>query len=102
MKRKELEHYQTHGFTLDGEESLINNVKPMFRALVLHLLDLPENASKQTILNFFKNCMLSINDFENEIETIERESILEVFYTLGEIVGLDPASEYGEEWRGDW
>ncbi|MBE8593617.1 hypothetical protein IQK56_23355 [Pseudomonas sp. MAFF 301449] len=102
MKRKELEDYQIHGFTLEGEESLIDKINPILKSLVLHLLDLPENASKQTILNCFKNCMLSINNFEDEIETIERESILEFFYTLGEIVNLDPASEYAEEWRGDW
>ena len=46
--------------------------------------------------------MLDINDFEQGIETVERESIFENIYALGEIMGLDPATEYAEEWRGDW
>ena len=65
-------------------------------------MDLPEKASKPKILECFKKCILSINDFEDEIETVERESILEILYTLGEIVGLDPESEFAEAWRGDW
>lgn len=103
MKRKELAHFQTQGgVSLDGEENLIDNVTPIIEKLVKHLLALPEKASKPTILNLFKKCILSINNFHDEIETVERESILEIIYTLGEIVGVDPASEFAEEWRGDW
>ena len=102
MRKEELEDYQRYHLTLDGEESLVDKISPIIKNLIQRLLDLTENKSKSNILNCFKKCMLSINDFEDEIETVERESILEAFYDLGEIVGLDPASEFAEAWRGDW
>ncbi|MHA6578555.1 hypothetical protein [Pseudomonas yamanorum] len=102
MRKEELEDYQKYRLTLDGEESLIDKISPILKKLIQCLLDLPVNESKSNILNCFKKCMLSINDFEDEIETVERESILEAFYDLGKIVGLDAASEFAEAWRGDW
>ncbi len=102
MKKIELEDYQAHGINLDGEESLVENLTPILKDLVQTLLDLPEKAPEPTVLECFKKCIFNINNFEDEIETVERESVLEHIYAIGEIVGLDPTSEYAEEWRGDW
>lgn len=102
MKTKELENYLTHTLTLKGEEDLVKKINPTFTKLVQDLILLPEEASRSEILECFRNCITSINGFEDEIETIERESILDIIYALGEIVGLDSDSEYAEEWRGDW
>ncbi|MNG98804.1 hypothetical protein D3C79_579580 [compost metagenome] len=36
------------------------------------------------------------------IETIERDSLLDVLYRLGELVEIPRESFYLEAWRGDW
>ena len=102
MKNTELNYCRTHHLNLEGEEELVAGIKVVFDRLIDHLLRLPEDTDQPTILACFKQCMLDINDFEQGIETVERESIFENIYALGEIMGLDPATEYAEEWRGDW
>lgn len=102
MKNKELQDFQKHHLNLEGEKKLITKITRLLEALISELQQLPEKTNQSTILEHFKKCILNINYFENEIETIERESIFEHIYTLGKIVGLDPTSEYADEWRGDW
>ncbi|SHM65676.1 hypothetical protein SAMN05216593_102195 [Pseudomonas asturiensis] len=53
-------------------------------------------------LPLFEGAMLHINQFEDGIETVERESLMEVLYQLGEKVGLSRDTEFLERWRGDW
>lgn len=102
MKNKELQSYQANQLNLDGEKELIAKIAILFDILIDKLLHIPETSTQSTILSHFKTFMLSLNDFEDEIETIERESIFENLYALGVIVGLDPKTEYAEDWRGDW
>jgi hypothetical protein len=102
MKNKELQDFQIHHLNLEGEKKLIAKIKRLLEALISELQQLPENTNQSTLLENFKKCILNINYFEDEIETVERESIFENIYAIGKIVGLDPTSEYAEEWRGDW
>jgi hypothetical protein len=50
----------------------------------------------------FETALLQIKQFEDEIETVERESLMEVLYQLGERIGLSRDTEFLEQWRGDW
>lgn len=93
--------YQQIGF-LEGNEELLEKVKPAFQELVRDLSDLPAPSPGLSVLPLFKRCIFKINDFEEEIETVERDSLLDVIYRLGELVGLSRESEFAEEWRGDW
>lgn len=45
--------------------------------------------------------MHEINAFEDSIEIVERESILEFLYALEDAVGLPSDVDYLETWRGD-
>jgi len=54
------------------------------------------------MLSRFEHCMHEINAFEDSIETVERGSILEFLYALGDAVGLPSDDDYLEAWRGDW
>ncbi|WP_268796884.1 hypothetical protein [Pseudomonas huanghezhanensis] len=87
---------------LDGHEEFLEKVKPVMSDLVRNLENLPFTSLGKGTLPVFKNCIISINRFEEYIETVERESLLEVLYGLGEVVGLSRESEFAEEWRGDW
>lgn len=102
MKNKELKKFHIDYINLNGEKHLATKIRISFDTLINDLLILPENSTQSVILSYFKNCIYNINRFENEIETIEREFILENIYAVGEIIGLDPTSEYAEAWRGDW
>lgn len=88
--------------SLEGEEEFLAKVKPVFQEIVTNLSVLPVPSAGLSVLPLFKSCILKINDFEEEIETVERDSLLDVIYRLGELVGLPRESEFAEEWRGDW
>ncbi len=102
MKNKELQNFKTYHLNLGSEEKFAAKVKILYDRLIDNLMLLPEKETQLVILENFKQCILNINNFEDEIGTAERESVLEHIYAIGEIVGLDPTSEYAEEWRGDW
>lgn len=87
---------------LEGSEELLSLVRPVMSELVSSLISLPRSSSGKGALPMFKNCIVKLNDFEEDIETVERESLLEAIYRLGELVGLPRDSEFAEEWRGDW
>ncbi|MFR0675959.1 hypothetical protein ACLUUI_20030 [Enterobacterales bacterium AW_CKDN230030176-1A_HGKHYDSX7] len=87
---------------LEGDDECLEPIKPVLRALskdVLNPLDTPDNAF---LISRFEHCMHEINAFEDSIETVERESILEFLYALGDAVGLSSDDDYLEAWRGDW
>lgn len=92
---------QQLGF-LEGEEEFLEKVKPVFQELIKNLSDIHAPSAGLSVLPLFKHCLFKINDLEDEIETVERDSVLDVIYRLGELVGLPRESEFAEEWRGDW
>ena len=102
MKRAELEAYPL-GARLDADESpLLQDLRPVFVDLVSTLATLDDSATREQILGAFEAAVLRVNEFEEEIETVEREAILGIVYELGEIVGLETESQFAEAWRGDW
>ncbi|WPN57896.1 hypothetical protein [Pseudomonas sp. P9_31] len=102
MKKPALMKYKQNNLTLEGDELTLAQIKPALNNLIQNLIALPDTSDQNSILEVFKNSILSINDSELEIETVERESLLDAIYSIGEIVGLDPQTEFAEEWRGDW
>ncbi|MBP1127147.1 MULTISPECIES: hypothetical protein [Pseudomonas] len=87
---------------LEGDENLLIQIRTVISELVFDLKSLPESSFGKGALPMFRNCVIKLNGFEMEIETVERESILDVLYQLGELVGLSRSSEFLEKWRGDW
>ena len=51
-------------------------------------------------LQRFEGAVNAINEYETDIGTVERETILCAVYEIGAIVGLDPSTEFAEQWRG--
>lgn len=102
MKNIELLAFQKTQFLQDGHESLLTELRPAFNNLIKELSALPENAGENACLHAIEHCLVAINKHENEIETVERETILDAIYAIGSIVGLDQSTEYAEQWRGDW
>ncbi|MBC3953544.1 hypothetical protein [Pseudomonas triticifolii] len=62
----------------------------------------PDSIQKGGFWIQVENAMLHINQFEDGIETVERELLMEALYPLGESVGLSRDTEFLERWRGDW
>ncbi|MCD5987938.1 hypothetical protein KDX30_08490 [Pseudomonas sp. CDFA 553] len=87
---------------LEGYEELLAKIYPVVSALYAEVLKLQGADAADRALPLFKNAVLHINQFEDEIETVERESLMEVLYQLGERVGLSRDTEFLEQWRGDW
>ncbi|AMB86294.1 hypothetical protein AWM79_13670 [Pseudomonas agarici] len=87
---------------LDGDEEVLKRIRPVISELVRNLEALPCSSFGKGALPMFKRCIVRLNSFEEDIETVERESLLDVIYRLGELVGLTRESEFAEEWRGDW
>lgn len=87
---------------LDGDEEFLDKVRPVMFELVRNLEALPCSSFGKGALPMFKRCIVRLNSFEEDIETVERESLLDVIYRLGELVGLTRDSEFAEAWRGDW
>jgi hypothetical protein len=70
--------------------------------LTERLRALGRRAAKRERLAAFAEAFDFINGFEDDIGTIEREAILEELYSIGTAFGLDRATAYCEQWRGDW
>jgi hypothetical protein len=102
MKNTELQAFSKTRFLQDGHENLLKELRPAFDNLITEFCALPENAGEQQCLKAIEHCFVSINRHENEIETVERETILDAIYPIGAIVGLDESTDYAEQWRGDW
>ena len=69
---------------------------------MVDLIEMPRSQYGQPMLLLFKRCVLSVNALGASIETIERDSLLDVLFRLGEFVSLPRDSCYLEAWRGDW
>lgn len=87
---------------LEGDEAVLAKIYPVVSALYVEVLKLQGADAADRALPLFENAVLQINQFEDEIETVERESLMEVLYQLGERVGLPRDTEFLEQWRGDW
>ena len=102
MKEQQLTEYGKINFLDEGDSDTLEAVRPAFINLIEDLRQLPETASEVEKLVPFAKAINSVNQFEEGIETVERETILKAIYAIGEIVGLAPQTEFAEEWRGDW
>jgi hypothetical protein len=89
-------------FLPEGDPALLAKVRPAFVRLIQRLMEQGPLASEAELLPAFAEAFDHINQFEDEIETFERETILEAMYDIGAAVGLDRSTEYCELWRGDW
>jgi len=107
MKREELAAFRVTPYLKYGYEDVIAAAKPIFEALIDDLIHLPENASEAERLLVFQRCVERLNEMDESedlsygIDTIEREEFCEQLYTIGEIVGLDPTSDFVDNWR-EW
>lgn len=97
-----LRKYVEGDFLIDGDDVLVVKIRPIIMKLAEKLEKLGPNSAEDVRLSAFAGAFSGINLYADEIETVERESILETIYDLGEIVGFDRGSEFAEEWRGDW
>lgn len=87
---------------LEGDQKVLAKLYPVVYALYAEVLKLQGSDTGDRALPLFESAMLRINRFEDEIETVERESLMEALYQLGERVGLSRDTEFLEQWRGDW
>ena len=97
-----LREYVQGDFLNEGHSDLLNEIRPVLIHLVERLEELGPCATENQRLATFAAAFELINRHEDEIETVERESILKAVYDIGEIVGLDREAELAEQWRGDW
>jgi len=102
MKNPALDEFAQTDYLRDGHPELLDQVRPAFDQLIASLRVLPEQSGREERLAPFAEALAAINEWGDEIETEERETILGAIYDLGEIVGLDRDSEFAEAWRGDW
>jgi hypothetical protein len=107
MKVKELSAYRKTNYLQYGYEEVLVAAKPIFEELIDSLIRLPEDAPEAERLFVFQCCVESLNKLDrNEalmygIDTIEREEFCEKLYQIGKIVGLDPKTDFVDNWR-DW
>jgi hypothetical protein len=87
---------------IEGHAPLRRKLRVLFAELEAELESLPKQCTETQKLVPFQRCLEAVNRFADEIQTVERESILEAIYRLGETVGLNPDSQFAERWRGDW
>jgi hypothetical protein len=97
-----LRKYSKTDFLTEGDPDLLKKLYPAFERLIDSLEKLGTNATVEQRRAAFAEAFAYINRYEDEIETVEREAILEAIYEIGEIVGFDRETEFAEEWRGDW
>ena len=102
MNSAELTTFAASDYLVEGNRALLQQVKPAFATLLQRLHALPDSATQAERLAPFEQALVAINAFENDIETVERETILGAIYQIGSIVGLSPQSQFAEAWRGDW
>lgn len=107
MKREDLTAYRETPYLKYGDEEVIAAAKPIFEALIDDLMQLPENASEAERLLVFERCVECLNELDDSedlshgIDTIEREEFCEQLYEIGDIVGLDSATDFVDDWR-EW
>lgn len=94
--------FATNDFFQEGNRELLDKVRPAFERLVSRLVQLGPYAAEAEKYTAFQEAFNHINKFEDEIETVERETILETMYAIGARVGLRRDTEFCERWRGDW
>lgn len=94
--------YLNTDFLDEGYPELLEKIRPALVGLVNNLDQLGEDASDEQRRAAFAEAFEQINQYEDEIETVERETILDAIYDIGELVGFDRESGFAEEWRGDW
>lgn len=87
---------------LEGDENCLTDLLPILNRLVVDLIEAPRSQYGLTMLPLFKKYMIDINMQGLSIETIERDSLLDVLYRLGELVEIPRESFYLEAWREDW
>lgn len=97
-----LREYLEKSYPEDGDPALLDSLRPIFFALADRLEELNADATLEQRLSAFSTAIEAINVYADEIETVEREAILECIYDMGEIVGIARDSQFAEEWRGDW
>lgn len=102
MNEQQLNEFRKTAYLKHGHKEVLDNIRPSFERLFDDLIALPERAEEDAKLAAISDCFDSINEFEEDIETVERETILEAIYAVGSIVGLDQDTEYAEQYRGDW
>ncbi|MCS4066768.1 hypothetical protein [Pseudomonas putida] len=87
---------------LEGDANCLTDLLPILNQLAADLVEVPCSQYGMAMLPLFRRCMLDINALALPIETAERDSLLDVVYRLGELVGIPRESFYLEAWRGDW
>ncbi|MNP62230.1 hypothetical protein D3C76_1574880 [compost metagenome] len=102
MNKCGFEHFHRLVDGLDGDERCLIEFRKVLNYLVVDLVSMPGSQYGKAMLPLFKACMLRINELDVDIETVGRESLLEVIYQLGELVGLSKENRYLDQWRGDW
>lgn len=102
MRAVELDYFGKTNYLCDGSPDVLDNLRPIFDQLIDRLRLLPEGCGEAELLVPFAETLTAINKMGDEIETEERETILCAIYDIGQIVGLDPNSQFAETWRGDW
>ncbi|MCK0546032.1 hypothetical protein JTE78_25690 [Pseudomonas syringae pv. aptata] len=70
--------------------------------LISQLSELTEDASDFQKMFIFKNSILEINKLAEEIDTEDRETFLDFFYSAATIAGFSNKGDFAEQWRGDW
>jgi hypothetical protein len=103
MKRAAaLEALSASDLLKEGNAVLLREIRPLLADLIAELRALPQDATRERKLQAFERALRRINRYEDQIETVERESILEAIYQIGAAVGLEAESQFAERWRGDW
>lgn len=102
MRRVSAEIFWSQLQYLDGDDSCLVGLMPILNELVVDLIKSPRSQYGLALLPLFRKCLVSINAQGLSIETIERDSLLDVLYRLGELVEIPRDSFYLEAWRGDW
>lgn len=102
MNNAALDTFEQTNYLNEGYPEVLDSVRPAFAQLLQDLRALPDTASETKRLQAFAKAFDAINAFEDDIETVERETILDTIYRIGIIVGLSAESEFAEEYRGDW
>jgi hypothetical protein len=102
MNNAALDAFEQTDYLADGYEEVLDAVRPAFVQLLQDLRALPDSADEQARLRAFSAAFDLINEHEDDIETDERETILGAIYAIGSLVGLPAATQYAEQWRGDW
>ena len=81
-------------FLAEGNPELLECIRPAFVILVTKLKALERDGNVEQRRAAFAEAFACMNQYEDEIETIERETILGTMYEIGELVGFERESEF--------